>query len=106
MFTDDGSIRPGLGAVTGRVVRHGLQDDGNDVGANRSPVDISDGVNRQVAATHGDAIVKLAVTVDDSCDVLNAFVPLHALPIWPGCVPVAIHGLIVRRRTAPETLLR
>jgi hypothetical protein len=67
----------------------------------RSPLDISDEVNTQVAQVGGEAIVRLSVTVDDSCNPLNVVFLLNALPIWPGCVPVEIHGLIVRRKSSP-----
>lgn len=59
--------------------------------------DISQEVNRQVAAVGGEAVVNFAVETSDGCDVLNLFPLLSALPIWPGCVPVTIYGDIVRR---------
>ena len=67
----------------------------------RSTLDISDEVNSQVAATNGEAIIRLSVTVDGSCSALNAFPVLNIVPIWPGCVPVTIDGLIVKRRPPP-----
>ena len=63
-----------------------------------STFDISEDVNAQVAAAHGEAVVGLTVSVSDACDVLNNFPILNILPVWPGCVPVTITGDIVRRR--------
>jgi hypothetical protein len=68
-----------------------------------SPLDISDAVNTQVTAAEGEAIINLSVTVSESCAVLNSVPVLNALPIWPGCVPIAIEGQIVRRRQNPST---
>jgi hypothetical protein len=67
----------------------------------RSSYDISDEVNAQVEAAHGEAVVYLTITVSDSCNVLNAFPVLNALPFWPGCVPLDVTGEIVRRRPSP-----
>ncbi len=64
----------------------------------RSTLDISDAVNEQVSAAQGEAIIRLSVTVDERCNVLNSFPVLNAVPVWPGCVPVILDGLIVRRR--------
>ena len=64
----------------------------------RSTIDISDEVNSQVAAAQGEAIIRLSVTVGPSCNILNTFPVLNAIPVWPGCVPVAIDGLVVKRR--------
>lgn len=64
-------------------------------------LDVSDDVNAQVSAAGGEAIVRAAVTVAGSCDVLNSFPFLNALPLWPGCVPVTVTGDIVRRKTPP-----
>jgi hypothetical protein len=66
-----------------------------------SPLDISDQVNAQVAAVHGEAIVHLAVTVSGGCDFLNSLLVFNILPFWPGCVPVTVNGLIVRRWPPP-----
>jgi hypothetical protein len=63
-----------------------------------STFDISDDVNAQVAAVGGEAVVGLAVSTSDACDVLNDFPLLNILPVWPGCVPVTVTGDIVRRR--------
>ena len=65
----------------------------------RAKLDISEAVNTQVEAAGGEAVIRLSVTVDDSCHWLNEMFLLNALPIWPGCVPVKIHGTIVRRKT-------
>jgi hypothetical protein len=67
----------------------------------RSTIDISDEVNSQVAAADGEAIIRLSVTVDTVCNALNAFPVLNMVPVWPGCVPVIIDGLIVKRRALP-----
>jgi hypothetical protein len=64
----------------------------------RSTLDISDAVNEQVSAAQGEAIIRLSVTVDERCDVLNSLPVLNAIPVWPGCVPVILDGLIVKRR--------
>ena len=66
-----------------------------------SSYDISDAVNTQVDAAHGEAVVYLTVTVSDGCNVLNAFPVLNALPFWPGCIPLEVSGDIVRRRPNP-----
>jgi len=66
-----------------------------------SPLDISDAVNTQVTAAQGEAIINLSVTVSEGCALLNSFPVLNALPIWPGCVPITIEGVIVRRRQKP-----
>jgi hypothetical protein len=66
-----------------------------------STFDISDDVNAQVAAVQGEAVVHLAVTVTGDCDFLNSLLVFNILPIWPGCVPVTINGVIVRRRPPP-----
>lgn len=63
----------------------------------RSTVDISDDVNAQVSAVQGQAIVALRITVDQSCNFLNSLPIFNAIPIWPGCVPVVLDGLVVRR---------
>lgn len=67
----------------------------------RSTCDISDAVNAQVEAVHGEAVINLTVDVSASCAILNGFPVLNALPIWPGCVPVTISGEIVRRKVQP-----
>ncbi|HJX66917.1 MAG TPA: hypothetical protein VJ860_23545 [Polyangia bacterium] len=59
--------------------------------------DVSDEVNRQVAAVGGEAVVNFTVETTDACDILNFFPLLNILPIWPGCVPVAVWGDIVKR---------
>jgi len=59
--------------------------------------DVSEEVNRQVAAVGGEAVVNFTVETTDGCDVLNFFPVLNILPIWPGCVPVAVWGDIVKR---------
>ena len=66
-----------------------------------SPLDISDAVNTQVTAAQGEAIINLSVTVSEGCAFLNSFPVMNALPIWPGCVPITIEGVIVRRRQKP-----
>ena len=63
-------------------------------------IDISDDVNAQVSAAGGEAIVRAAVLVTGSCDVLNSFLLLNAVPLWPGCVPVTVTGDIVRAKGA------
>ena len=62
-----------------------------------STCDISDQVNLQVSAAGGEAVINLTVTVNGGCTVLNAFPFLNALPVWPGCIPLAVSGDIVRR---------
>jgi hypothetical protein len=64
----------------------------------RGKLDISEAINAQVQAVGGEAVIRLSITVDDSCHWVNELFPLNALPIWPGCVPVKIHGAIVRRK--------
>jgi hypothetical protein len=68
-------------------------------------LDISDAVNAQVSAAQGDAVVRLSVTVEDSCNVLNTLPVLNAIPFWPGCVPVVLDGLIIRRRPPSQPAL-
>ncbi len=68
----------------------------------RSTLDISDDVNAQVSAAGGEAIIRLSVTVDGGCNMLNTFPVLNIIPVWPGCVPVIIDGLVVKRRPAPQ----
>jgi hypothetical protein len=65
-----------------------------------SRYDISDAINVQVASSCGEAVVNLAISVSNSCTVLNMFPFLNALPFWPGCVPLTITGDIVRRADA------
>jgi hypothetical protein len=48
----------------------------------------------------GEAVVSLAISVSNSCAVLNYFPLLNDLPSWPGCIPVTITGDIVRRAEA------
>ncbi len=67
----------------------------------RSALDISDAVNEQVSAAQGEAIIRLSVTVDERCNFLNSLPVLNAIPVWPGCVPVILDGLIVKRRPPP-----
>lgn len=69
----------------------------------RSKVDISETINAQVAAAGGEAVTHLSVTVTEGCNVLNGFFFLNAVPIWPGCVPLEIRGLIVRRKSQQPT---
>jgi len=66
-----------------------------------STLDISDAVNAQVSAARGEAIIRLSVTVVESCNFLNTVPVLNAIPVWPGCVPVVLDGLIVQRRPPP-----
>lgn len=67
-------------------------------------LDISDAINSQVQAAGGEAVIRLSVTVDDSCHWRNELFPLTVLPFWPGCVPVKIHGAIVRRTLIPPSI--
>jgi len=62
-----------------------------------SRYDISDEVNAQVPAVGGEAVVGLAVSLSTSCNSLNLFPLLNALPLWPGCSSISITGDIVRR---------
>jgi hypothetical protein len=62
--------------------------------------DISDAINVQVASSCGEAVVNLAISVSNSCFVLNFFPFLNALPFWPGCVPLTVTGDIVRQAEA------
>jgi hypothetical protein len=64
-------------------------------------LDISDAVNAQVSAAQGEAVIRLSITVEDSCDLVNTLPVLNAIPFWPGCVPVVLDGLIVKRRPPP-----
>jgi hypothetical protein len=56
--------------------------------------DLSRAINDQVSAVRGDAIVNLHVATADC--VLDWFIPLNMLPIWPGCTNVRLEGEIVR----------
>lgn len=58
--------------------------------------DLSDELNAQIKAAHGDAVINLKVA--SSPCVLN-FVPVvDLLPLWPGCSNVTITGDIIRVR--------
>jgi hypothetical protein len=59
--------------------------------------DVSEEVNRQVAAAGGEAIVNFTVQATEACAVLNSFLLLTAIPLWPGCVPLTATGDIVKR---------
>jgi len=64
--------------------------------------DLSEAVNAQVEAAHGEGVVNLAVT-SKQC-ALNYMWPLTILPIWPGCLSNSVTGVIVRRKRAPSGL--
>src|SRR5262245_45286350 len=57
--------------------------------------DISDAVNEQIAAVHGDAIIHLTIT-SKHC-TLNYFAfPMGILPFWPTCADLDIRGDIIK----------
>ena len=104
-----GAVRDGSGHLYNR---HSLTKVGS-FSAKRTPVgfaysgwttpsnyDISDEINRQVPLSCGEAVVNLAISISNSCSVLNFFPFLNAVPAWPGCVPLTITGDIVRRAQA------
>ncbi len=62
--------------------------------------DISDEVNAQVAAAHGDGIVHLAI-VTRACALDYFAFPFGVLPFWPSCALVNVTGDIVRVQAAP-----
>ena len=56
--------------------------------------DISDAINTQVAAAHGDAVIHLSIR---SKPCAANFVPLvNWLPFWPGCSKLVFEGDIIR----------
>jgi len=57
--------------------------------------DISDEVNAQVAAAHGDGIIHLTI-VTRACALDYFAFPFGILPFWPSCVFVDVSGDIVR----------
>ncbi len=57
--------------------------------------DISDEVNAQVAAAHGDGIIHLAI-VTRACALDYFAFPFGILPFWPSCAFVDVSGDIVR----------
>ena len=63
-------------------------------------LDISDEVNQQIAAAHGDAIVRLTI-VTTHCAMNYFFFPMGLLPFWPSCANVDVHGDIVRVEARP-----
>jgi hypothetical protein len=64
--------------------------------------DISDDVNEQVAAAHGDAIIHLVI-VTTHC-ALNYFAfPMGVLPFWPSCADIDVTGDIVKVSATPTT---
>lgn len=56
--------------------------------------DLSDDLNAQVAAAHGDAVIDLAVS-SAPCGLNFAFL-FDLLPIWPGCANLDITGDIIQ----------
>ncbi len=64
-------------------------------------LDLSESINAQIAAAHGDAIVRLR-TSSRPC-ALDYFFGLTLLPIWPGCASIEIDGDIVRYRATART---
>jgi hypothetical protein len=57
--------------------------------------DISDEVNAQVAAAHGDGIIHLTI-VTRACALDYFSFPFGILPFWPSCTFVDVDGDIVR----------
>jgi hypothetical protein len=58
--------------------------------------DISNEINEQVAAAHGDAVIHLSIR---SKPCATDFVPVfNWLPFWPGCTKVVVEGDIIRVR--------
>lgn len=56
--------------------------------------DISDAINEQVAAAHGDAVIHLSIR---SKPCVANFIPIvNWLPFWPGCSKVVFEGDIIR----------
>ncbi|HSQ64656.1 MAG TPA: hypothetical protein VLM85_15640 [Polyangiaceae bacterium] len=58
-------------------------------------IDISEEVNAQIAAAHGDAIVQLTI-VTTHCALDYLFFPFGILPMFPSCADIDVHGDIVR----------
>ncbi len=64
--------------------------------------DISEAIDRQVRAAGGDAIVNARVGTLHCGANFVLFLP--ALPFWPGCVNVYVHGDIVKVLPAPANV--
>jgi hypothetical protein len=64
-------------------------------------LDVSDRVNAEVAARHGQGVVALSVR-NDNC-FTNYLFPLQILPFYPGCEIVTVDGTVVsdKRQSAP-----
>lgn len=56
--------------------------------------DISEAVNEQMAAVHGDAVVNLHVKTGHCAT--EFFPGLNLIPIWPGCSKVWVEGDIIQ----------
>jgi hypothetical protein len=65
------------------------------------PLEISDQINGEVAAKHGEGVVALSIT-NKSC-VTNYLFPFPILPFWPGCQVVTVKGTVVRLKVAAAT---
>jgi hypothetical protein len=63
-------------------------------GATGGTLDVSDLVNTQVAAHHGDGVTDLAVESEHCGN--NWFFPFTLLPLWPGCEIATVSGIVVR----------
>ena len=59
-------------------------------------VDLSDEMNRDIAAANGEGMINVKVH-SEGC-VFNYIPVMSLLPIWPGCADVTIEGQIVKQK--------
>jgi len=58
-------------------------------------VDVSDSMNREIAAAGGEGMINVKV-VSEGC-MLNYVPVVSLLPMWPGCADVTVEGQIVKQ---------
>lgn len=63
-------------------------------------VDVSNAMNREIAAAGGEGMINVKVT-SDGC-AMNYVPVMSLLPMWPGCADVTIEGQIVKQQRASE----
>lgn len=59
-------------------------------------VDVSEAMNREIAAAGGEGMINVKVS-SDGC-VMNYMPVLSLLPVWPGCADVTVEGQIVKQK--------